>query len=126
MWLSRTIRPIWIIGCYATSCNGKTPAARAELRGPKAAQPRSADGDMDFYVAAKAALVAELLTRARTERGLPRQPRTGTLKSRPDRDQTHISSCRPGTALSQRRAGNPSEVMRPEPPTNPSGLATGR
>jgi GrpB-like predicted nucleotidyltransferase (UPF0157 family) len=30
-----------------------------------------AAGDIDFYVAAKAALVAELLTRARAERGLP-------------------------------------------------------
>jgi GrpB-like predicted nucleotidyltransferase (UPF0157 family) len=30
-----------------------------------------ADGDMDVYVAAKAELVAELLTRARAERGLP-------------------------------------------------------
>ena len=30
-----------------------------------------ADGDMDVYVAAKAALVAELLTRARADRGLP-------------------------------------------------------
>ena len=30
-----------------------------------------AEGDMDVYVAAKAALVAELLTRARAERGLP-------------------------------------------------------
>ena len=31
----------------------------------------AAEGDMDVYVAAKAALVAELLTRARAERGLP-------------------------------------------------------
>ena len=30
-----------------------------------------ADSDMDIYTAAKAALVAELLTRARAERGLP-------------------------------------------------------
>ena len=30
-----------------------------------------ADGDMDVYVAAKASFVAELLTRARSERGLP-------------------------------------------------------
>jgi GrpB-like predicted nucleotidyltransferase (UPF0157 family) len=33
-----------------------------------------AAGDMDFYVAAKAGLVAELLTRARAERGLPPAP----------------------------------------------------
>lgn len=31
----------------------------------------AADGDMDVYISAKAALVAELLTRARAERGLP-------------------------------------------------------
>lgn len=30
-----------------------------------------AGGDMDVYVARKAALVAELLTKARAERGLP-------------------------------------------------------
>jgi GrpB-like predicted nucleotidyltransferase (UPF0157 family) len=37
----------------------------------KRANVELADGDMDVYVAAKARLVAELLTRARAERGLP-------------------------------------------------------
>ena len=32
---------------------------------------QSVDGDIERYVAAKAALVAELLARARAERGLP-------------------------------------------------------
>jgi GrpB-like predicted nucleotidyltransferase (UPF0157 family) len=37
----------------------------------KRANVELAGGDMDVYVAAKARLVAELLTRARAERGLP-------------------------------------------------------
>ncbi len=47
------------------------PSARQSYAALKRRNRDLADGDMDFYVAAKAALVAELLTRARTERGLP-------------------------------------------------------
>jgi GrpB-like predicted nucleotidyltransferase (UPF0157 family)/quercetin dioxygenase-like cupin family protein len=45
--------------------------ARALYAGLKRRNAEVADRDMDFYVAAKAELVAELLTRARAERGLP-------------------------------------------------------
>jgi GrpB-like predicted nucleotidyltransferase (UPF0157 family) len=47
------------------------PAARERYAGLKRDNVALADGDMEFYVAAKAALVAELLTRARAERGFP-------------------------------------------------------
>jgi hypothetical protein len=39
--------------------------------GDYASNAMFANGNMDIYVAAKAALVAQLLTRARAERGLP-------------------------------------------------------
>lgn len=45
--------------------------ARRRYGDLKRANVELAGGDMDVYVAAKAALVAELLTRARAERGLP-------------------------------------------------------
>jgi GrpB-like predicted nucleotidyltransferase (UPF0157 family) len=45
--------------------------ARQAYAALKRANVELADGDMDVYVAAKARLVAELLTRARAERGLP-------------------------------------------------------
>jgi GrpB-like predicted nucleotidyltransferase (UPF0157 family) len=45
--------------------------ARARYAALKRRNAELANGDIDFYVAAKAALVAELLTRARAERGLP-------------------------------------------------------
>lgn len=45
--------------------------ARTEYGDVKASNARAADGDMEFYIAAKAHLVAQLLTRARSERGLP-------------------------------------------------------
>lgn len=47
------------------------PDARARYAALKRANALRAAGDMGFYVAAKAALVAELLTRARAERGYP-------------------------------------------------------
>ena len=49
------------------------PGARDALRyaALKRRNAELADRDMDLYVAAKAGLVAELLTRARAERGLP-------------------------------------------------------
>ena len=47
------------------------PDARARYAGLKRANAVRAGGDIDVYVAAKAGLVAELLTRARAERGLP-------------------------------------------------------
>jgi GrpB-like predicted nucleotidyltransferase (UPF0157 family) len=47
------------------------PEARRRYGELKRRNVELADGDMDVYVAAKAALVAELLTRARAERGLP-------------------------------------------------------
>jgi GrpB-like predicted nucleotidyltransferase (UPF0157 family) len=47
------------------------PAARARYAGLKRQNADLAGGDMEVYVAAKAALVAELLTRARAERGFP-------------------------------------------------------
>ena len=47
------------------------PSARQSYAALKRRNRDLADGDMDFYVAAKAALVAELLTRARTERLAP-------------------------------------------------------
>jgi GrpB-like predicted nucleotidyltransferase (UPF0157 family) len=47
------------------------PAARERYASLKRRNQKLARGDMDFYVAAKAALVAELLARAREERGLP-------------------------------------------------------
>ena len=46
------------------------PDARARYAALKRANADLADGDLDVYVAAKAALVAELLARARSERGL--------------------------------------------------------
>lgn len=45
--------------------------ARQRYAEVKRANVALADGDMDVYVAAKAALVGELLARARAERGLP-------------------------------------------------------
>lgn len=45
--------------------------ARARYAALKRADAARAGGDLHVYVAAKAALVAELLTRAREERGLP-------------------------------------------------------
>lgn len=45
--------------------------ARERYAALKRANAERAAGDLDFYVAAKAALVAELLTRARAERGYP-------------------------------------------------------
>jgi GrpB-like predicted nucleotidyltransferase (UPF0157 family) len=45
--------------------------ARQRYATLKKRNQKLADGDIDFYVAAKAALVAELLTRARAERGFP-------------------------------------------------------
>ncbi|HZT66830.1 MAG TPA: GrpB family protein [Acidimicrobiales bacterium] len=47
------------------------PDARARYADLKRRNAELAAGDMDVYVAAKARLVAELLTRARAERGLP-------------------------------------------------------
>jgi GrpB-like predicted nucleotidyltransferase (UPF0157 family) len=47
------------------------PVARDRYAALKRANAELAGGDMDVYVEAKAALVAELLTRARAERGLP-------------------------------------------------------
>jgi GrpB-like predicted nucleotidyltransferase (UPF0157 family) len=47
------------------------PEARARYASLKRRNQDLAQGDMDFYVAAKATLVAELLTRARAEGGLP-------------------------------------------------------
>jgi len=47
------------------------PEAREHYAALKRRNLDLADGDMDVYVAAKAELVAELLTRARAERGLP-------------------------------------------------------
>jgi GrpB-like predicted nucleotidyltransferase (UPF0157 family) len=45
--------------------------ARSRYAALKRHNALQADDDIDFYVAAKAAMVAELLTRARRERGLP-------------------------------------------------------
>ena len=45
--------------------------SRARYAALKKRNAARADGDMDLYVAAKAAFVAELLTRARAERGMP-------------------------------------------------------
>jgi len=47
------------------------PGARERYAALKRRNVDLADGDMDVYVAAKAELVAELLTRARAERSLP-------------------------------------------------------
>jgi GrpB-like predicted nucleotidyltransferase (UPF0157 family) len=47
------------------------PEARQRYASLKRRNVEVAKGNMDLYVAAKAALVAELLTRARLERGLP-------------------------------------------------------
>ena len=47
------------------------PDARARYAELKRRNAELADDDMDVYVAAKAAFVAELLTQARAERGLP-------------------------------------------------------
>jgi GrpB-like predicted nucleotidyltransferase (UPF0157 family) len=47
------------------------PGARDRYAALKRRNAELADRDMDLYVAAKAGLVAELLTRARAERGLP-------------------------------------------------------
>jgi GrpB-like predicted nucleotidyltransferase (UPF0157 family) len=47
------------------------PDARDRYADLKRANVTVAAGDIDVYVAAKAALVAELLTRARAERGYP-------------------------------------------------------
>ena len=47
------------------------PDARERYGRLRRRNAEAAEGDIDHYVAAKAALVAELLTRARAERGLP-------------------------------------------------------
>lgn len=47
------------------------PEARARYAALKRRNAELAKGDIDFYVAAKAGLVAELLTRARALKGLP-------------------------------------------------------
>ena len=47
------------------------PEARDRYGALKRANVELADGDIDVYVAAKASFVADLLTRARAERGLP-------------------------------------------------------
>jgi GrpB-like predicted nucleotidyltransferase (UPF0157 family) len=47
------------------------PDARNRYAVLKRANVTTAAGDIDVYVAAKASLVAELLTRARAERGYP-------------------------------------------------------
>jgi GrpB-like predicted nucleotidyltransferase (UPF0157 family) len=47
------------------------PASLARYAALKRRNVELADGDMEVYVAAKAALVAELLTRARAEHGFP-------------------------------------------------------
>jgi GrpB-like predicted nucleotidyltransferase (UPF0157 family) len=47
------------------------PDARARYAELKQQNVETADGDMDVYVAAKASFVADLLRRARAERGLP-------------------------------------------------------
>jgi len=47
------------------------PKARARYAALKRRNAELAKGDIDFYVAAKAGLVAELLTRARALKGLP-------------------------------------------------------
>jgi GrpB-like predicted nucleotidyltransferase (UPF0157 family) len=47
------------------------PEARRRYAALKRANLARARGDIDVYVAAKAAFVAELLTRARLEAGLP-------------------------------------------------------
>jgi GrpB-like predicted nucleotidyltransferase (UPF0157 family)/quercetin dioxygenase-like cupin family protein len=49
----------------------ENPDARRRYAALKRANVAAAAGDMDIYVAAKASLVAELLTRARAERGYP-------------------------------------------------------
>lgn len=57
-------------------------AARTRYAELKRRNALTAEGDMDVYVAAKASLVAELLTKARAERGLPEarywDPEAGT------------------------------------------------
>jgi GrpB-like predicted nucleotidyltransferase (UPF0157 family) len=47
------------------------PAAREDYAELKRGNAELADGDIDVYVARKAAFVAEVLTRARRQRGLP-------------------------------------------------------
>ncbi|HET6874530.1 MAG TPA: hypothetical protein VFH70_07115, partial [Acidimicrobiales bacterium] len=47
------------------------PVARQAYAELKQANAIAADGDIDYYVAAKAKFVARLLTRGRAERGLP-------------------------------------------------------
>ena len=68
-WLSRTTRPTSIIGCCATSCD--VSPRRERYAALKKRNAELADRDMDVYVAAKAEFVADLLTRARAERGFP-------------------------------------------------------
>ncbi|MBO0682762.1 MAG: GrpB family protein [Candidatus Dormibacteraeota bacterium] len=52
------------------------PKAREEYAALKRRNVDIAQGDMDVYVAAKAAMVEELLARARRDRGLPPEPAT--------------------------------------------------
>lgn len=59
------------------------PEARERYGAIKQRTVEVANGNMDFYVAAKASLVAELLTRARKERGLP--PATYWVPELPER-----------------------------------------
>ncbi|MGH9170792.1 MAG: GrpB family protein [Acidimicrobiales bacterium] len=47
------------------------PAARERYAELKRHNAATADGDIDYYVGAKAAFVAQLLTRARLDKGLP-------------------------------------------------------
>jgi GrpB-like predicted nucleotidyltransferase (UPF0157 family) len=64
------------------------PEARQRYEDHKRQNALMAQGDMDLYVAAKAELVAELLTRARAERGLP-PASYRTLRPRPRTGDEH-------------------------------------
>jgi GrpB-like predicted nucleotidyltransferase (UPF0157 family) len=59
------------------------PEARERYGALKQRTVAVANGNIDFYVAAKASLVAELLTRARNQRGLP--PETYWVPELPER-----------------------------------------
>ncbi len=57
--------------CYCAIYSARILTRARRYAMLKRANVTAATGDMDVYIAAKATLVAELLTRARAERGYP-------------------------------------------------------
>jgi len=80
------------------------PVARSSYADLKRRNALQAGADIDFYVAAKAATVAELLTRARRERGLPSvaywEPELPLARGHPSRDTHGVGESQRGGTTS--------------------------